>query len=81
MMGNADRAEFGAEAVKVGTPDYGVGSDFADRQTEAGDTIANVLHWLFAQGTGTMEERHADALAALSTAEMHFTAETVGGEA
>lgn len=44
-------AMFGARAVDVGTPDRGQnGADADGATTDAGDTIANVLHWLESQG-------------------------------
>ena len=43
---NAARSEFGRAAVDVGTPDRGLN----DVSTDAVDTVANVMHWLHAQG-------------------------------
>jgi len=44
---NRARAEFGRAAVDVGTPDRG----FNDARTDAIDTLANIAHWLAANGS------------------------------
>jgi hypothetical protein len=62
------RADFGAAAVRAGTPDFGQNDD--DGQTDLGDALANVMH--FARRSAT------DFDAALETARLNFTAETEG---
>lgn len=41
-MDNMQRAQYGANAVQMGTPDRGQNDD----HTDAVDTIANILHFL-----------------------------------
>lgn len=74
-MINADRAEYGRAAVRVGTPDYGKnGADVEGYYTDATDAIANILHAVYG-----MELDESAAELALDRALMHFTAE-IGGE-
>lgn len=61
------REQFGSAAVYAGDPDR----DFNDPQTSAGDTIANILHWL-KDADGDPEKAIRDGL-------MHFQAEVDGG--
>jgi hypothetical protein len=62
------REDFGAAAVRAGTPDFG--QNDGDGRTDLADALANVMH--FARRSA------ADFDAALETARLHFTAETDG---
>lgn len=64
--GNARRAMFGGRGVDVGSPDRGGNDD----RTDAGDTIANVLHWLDSIGD-------EEPLSILDTARNHYEAEKI----
>lgn len=67
-MTNAERAAYGRAAVEVGTPDLGQnGPNPEGFQTDAADTIANVLHALSLAG--------GDTDAALRTATTNFDVE------
>lgn len=66
-MTNEDRARYGREAMRKGTPDYCVDDD----HTNAVDTIANVLH--AAALTDTEE-----AAAIIASAMNHYTCEVLG---
>lgn len=62
------RVVAGAAAVKAGSPDY----EENDAQTNAVDTIANILHWL------ASEEPFSNPASALISAQDHFEAESCG---
>lgn len=69
----ARRVLHGGAAVRAGTPDYGQnGNDGAGRATDAGDAIANVLHWL--RDAGGADE---DIERALRMAFDHYAAEAL----
>jgi hypothetical protein len=84
-MTTPDRISRGLQAVEVGTPDFGKNGERENADgylTDAGDTIANILHWLYSVGSANAQvstaHRLAFALAALDRAEMHFRAEIRG---
>jgi hypothetical protein len=70
-MSNTNRALWGARAVTVGTPDFGMnGEDLAGVQTDSVDTVANILHFM-----ARASEHPLDAVVVLDSARMHFEAE------
>jgi hypothetical protein len=62
------RADFGAAAIRAGTPDYGRNDD--DKQTDLADALANIMH--------SARRSASDFDAALRTARLNFAAETDG---
>jgi hypothetical protein len=73
-------ADLGQAAVKTGATVHGLNRDGHDgARTDAGDAIANILHWLFAiSPEESLDARETFALGALETARRHFTAELRG---
>ncbi len=68
-MTNRQRANWGAEAVRAGTPDYGLnGNDSTDLE----DALANMMHY------AKEHEFHWDG--AVERARMHFNAEINGDD-
>lgn len=79
---NEGRAAWGAQAIKAGTPDYGLnGEDFAGFQTDAVDAITNILHAVALRAAHAAHEGDSEdlsalaALSALTMAREHLEAE------
>jgi hypothetical protein len=73
MMTKQKAAQVGEDAVMVGSRGYGQNGDDLDGiLTDAGDAIANILHWV--------ESKGADPDDALHKANYHFDAERIGGD-
>jgi hypothetical protein len=62
------REDFGAAAIRAGTPDFGQNDDGG--QTDLADALANVMHYA--------RRSASDFDAALGTARLNFAAETDG---
>lgn len=82
-MQNVERATYGQEAISVGTPDYGMnGNDPEGLLADAGDAIANILHYVAQEapvsGDHSMLLAEQYALRALDKATVHFQAEWRG---
>lgn len=85
-LDNQDRARFGLAAIAAGTPDHGKnGDDLVGVLTDAGDTVANVLHRVAEVVVGALPAADVDAVEAVTLtvfdkARLHFCAELRGEE-
>jgi hypothetical protein len=82
MVTNEQHAEYGDEAIRAGTPDYGQNGDDLDALfTDAGDAVANILHKLALAAEPEMGVDAAAhfALGVLGRAQTNFEAE-MGGD-
>lgn len=71
MLTKDERANYGRLACNAGTPDRGQnGSDLIGTTRDAGDTIANILHYLEQAG-------HDDPVDVLTTARNHYEGENL----